>query len=191
MTENQTPSTKSAKTVTTNLCRCGCGEATSSSKTQYKPGHDARHAGIVARDIAESASTQYMERVTADSDLGSEALIRKAHAMAERLLQKAKAPQDRKPSKAAGKKADKKATAALVAQEEAAHAAAEAEKRAAIEAELEASDDADDLAPVSTVKVGRWDYPARAARTEDGETYLVRNTKRDGSGEWVVFDPRS
>lgn len=183
MTENQTTSTKPAKTTTTNLCRCGCGESTSSSRTQYKPGHDARHAGIVARDIASSAQP-FFERVTADSDLGSQALIEKAHAMAERLLAKAtKTPADRKP-KSEGKKADKKAVAAIVAQEEAAYAealAAEVElRRADAEAQL-AAEEAEEAGFVTTVKIGRWEYPAKNL---DGQ--IVRNTKRDGSGEWVA-----
>ena len=32
-----------------------------------------------------------------------------------------------------------------------------------------------------TVKVGRWDYPARQV-----DDYIERNTKRDGTGEWEV-----
>ena len=33
-----------------------------------------------------------------------------------------------------------------------------------------------------TVKVGRWEYPAR--KLDSG--IIERNTKRDGSGEWVI-----
>jgi hypothetical protein len=32
-------------------CRCGCGEATSGRRALYRPGHDARHAGQIARAI--------------------------------------------------------------------------------------------------------------------------------------------
>ena len=70
---------------TEGFCRCGCGLST--GKRQYRPGHDARHAGAVARDIA-SSSVSYFERVTADDDLGSQALIEKAHRQAERLIAK-------------------------------------------------------------------------------------------------------
>lgn len=80
---------KATTGTTGNTCRCGCGEAIG-TKSQYRPGHDARHAGIVARDIAASAHEGH-ERTTADSDLGSEALVRKAHAMADRLTAKAAA----------------------------------------------------------------------------------------------------
>lgn len=175
---DQAEATKPAKAVTTRYCNCGCGEATSSSKTNYKPGHDARHVGIVARDIASSAQP-FFERVTSDEDLPSEKLRAKAHAMAERLLAKAtKTPQDRKPqSEGKAKKADKKATAALVAQEEIAHAAEEASKVP----EPMWNDDV-------TVRVGRWDYPARYQILEDGSSKVERNTKRDGSGEWIHTD---
>jgi hypothetical protein len=81
---NSTPATRQQRE-----CRCGCGEQVASAKSEYRPGHDARHAGIVARDIA-SSSVQYFERVTADSDLGSDALREKAHKMAERLILKAR-----------------------------------------------------------------------------------------------------
>lgn len=33
-----------------NLCRCGCGEHVA-PKRSYRPGHDARHAGAVARAL--------------------------------------------------------------------------------------------------------------------------------------------
>lgn len=176
MTENQTP----AKATTTRACQCGCGESTSSSKTFYRPGHDARHAGIVARDDAASAQEGH-ERQFSYEDLPTEALRTKARAMAERLVAKAtKAPQDRKPkqdAKAAGNKADKKATAELVRQEEEAHAAEEAAKVPTPEWD-------DNLEfQIGETKVGRWTYPTRTF--PDGK--VLRNTKRDGSGEWVAL----
>lgn len=173
MTENQT---SAAKTTTTRACNCGCGESTSSSKTFYRPGHDARHAGMVARDFAaylvgggEGTSHSMLD------ELGTEALRLKARKMAERLVAKAAAPQDRKAKqdKKASEKADKKAVASLVAQEEAAHAEQEAAKRAEAEAAIQEDE------VHGTVRVGRWSYPA--IKTAAG---VVKNTKRDGSGEW-------
>lgn len=38
-------------TATKTACHCGCGEQIG-PKATYRPGHDARHAGMVARDIA-------------------------------------------------------------------------------------------------------------------------------------------
>jgi hypothetical protein len=159
--------------ITTNACQCGCGEATSSSRTAYKPGHDARHAGQVARDLADFWK-QNGEGVSHNmlDELGSDKLRAKAVAMAERLLVKTtKTPQDRKPSKAASKKADAKAVATIVAQEEAEHAAASTPPEPMWE-------------ETYPVKVGRWTYPTRQSTTGTQE----RNTKRDGSGEWIAYE---
>lgn len=168
MTKNQTTSTKAS---TTRACRCGCGESTSSSKTQYRPGHDARHVGIVARDIAASSQEGY-ERTTADSDLGSVLLQGKAQAMADRLLAK-KQPQDRK----VAKKEAKLAAADKVAQEEAEYAEKTAPPEPMFEDEI-----ASGYKTTEGVKVGRWVYPGRQNHFGVQE----RNTKRDGSGEWVA-----
>ena len=182
MTANQT----AAKNVTTRYCNCGCGAATSSSKTLYKPGHDARHASLVARDDAASVQEGY-ERQFSYEDLPTEALRRKARAMAERLVAQASKKAQAKASKPATKKAtdraERRATAILVAQEEDRHAAEEAAKRAEIEAELAAADPSY-YYEESEVKVGRWSYPARTYK--DGK--VTRNTKRDGSGEWIAYE---
>lgn len=39
--------------ATMGLCRCGCGSPVP-SKSFYRPGHDSRHVGQVAREVAES-----------------------------------------------------------------------------------------------------------------------------------------
>lgn len=192
MTENQTP----AKTVTTRHCTCGCGQATSSSKTMYKPGHDARHAGQVARRIVEKhlsgdqAQAELKQLPTAN-------LQHKAGAMVTRLLAKLEAkavaelaksqakPADKKAKKAskkeAGEKADAKATAELVRQEEERHAAEEAAKRAEAEAAIQEEPVWEETYPV---KIGRWTYPTR----QSTQGVQQRNTKRDGSGEWVAYE---
>lgn len=206
MTENQTPAAQdsineifgtkgtkpAAKTVTTRRCNCGCGEATSSSKTAYKPGHDARHAGQVARAMAAAKINGDATYSPALDTLPSPKLRAKAEAMAKRIVQQvsekaskaARKPAPKAP-KGAADKADQKAAdtlAAKVAAEEAAHVEAELSKRAEIEAEIEQAEE-----PVSgefTVKMGRWEYPARY--TQDGS--VERNSKRDGSGTWIEFN---
>ncbi|MGY4541726.1 hypothetical protein ACVWY0_001639 [Arthrobacter sp. UYNi723] len=98
MTKTQT----TAKTTTTEKatvqCTCGCGEATQSAKSLYRPGHDARHAGLVARDLVASRQEGY-ERQYSEEDLGSDALRAKAVKMAERLTAKAQAQADRAAAK--------------------------------------------------------------------------------------------
>ncbi|ALY10075.1 hypothetical protein RAP15_56 [Arthrobacter phage RAP15] len=186
MTETQ--NTAAAKTVTTRKCTCGCGEATSSAKTMYKPGHDARHAGNVARAMA----ADYNDAGNADKleALPTANLQHKAKMMAARLVSKeaakleraAKAretrtsiPEDRKaPAKPAGKIAE------VVAAEEAAHA----EETATEVPEPMFEDETPVYKELAPVKVGRWEYPAR--QNHFGKT--ERNTKRDGSGEWVEYE---
>lgn len=41
--------TTTEPTTTGVICTCGCGEPT---KSKYRPGHDARHAGQVGRSLA-------------------------------------------------------------------------------------------------------------------------------------------
>lgn len=36
-----------------------------------------------------------------------------------------------------------------------------------------------------TVKVGRWEYPAREIKYSDDTSLVQRNEKRDGSGVWI------
>lgn len=112
-------------------CRCGCGAYTNHPTSTYLPGHDARHAGNVARAIVADPTARISQLQT----LPTERLREKASALVERWVAKAAA---------------KDATPART------------------------------FVPGS-VKVGRWTYPARS--WSDGTT--ERNTKRDGSGEWV------
>lgn len=190
MTKNQTLTVTATsgdkKAPATRRCNCGCGEATSTSKTQYKPGHDARHASAVARRIVEGHLTGSAAEAEL-ANLGSEKLHHKAAAMVERLLAKAnkpakpaKVPADKKPSAS-----EKRELALQVAAEEDAHRAAEAEKRAAIEAELAQADDWDS-ATLGEVKLGRWTYPTR---TLNGETqrYTKTTLAADG-GSWVALN---
>lgn len=70
----------------TGKCYCGCG---ANSTSYYRPGHDARHAGQVARDMAQM--TRKADREKAVKVLPSEALQKKASDMADRLMAKASA----------------------------------------------------------------------------------------------------
>lgn len=156
-TKNEAPATR--------LCLCGCGSALNGKKSQYRPGHDARHAGNIARILVEMRNEgKPADQLNAMVErLGSTTLQTKALGMAHRLEQKAirkddaKLPADRKP------KASKSA-ADVVAAEEAAHA----------ESQITADGD--------SIKIGRWEYPTAS---KPGSDRVYRNTKRDGSGEWV------
>lgn len=143
------------KNLTTqqDQCRCGCEQQVGATST-YRPGHDARHAGIVGRQVAELLVSKHAY-VSADDVPQPEAdefakmpslpLKYKARYVARNILEKEERKATRMEARKA-KKADKVETTEL-----------------------------------DPIKVGRWTYPARE---RDGVT--ERNTKRDGSGEWVV-----
>lgn len=80
------PTPKAAKNPT-GKCLCGCDENV--AKSNYRPGHDARHAGNVARAIAADGSTETTSSKALLATLPSEKLQDKAEAMAERLIAKA------------------------------------------------------------------------------------------------------
>lgn len=122
--------TTTRTTATLSLCGCGCGNPVKSAKSIYCPGHDARHAGLAAR---EALATGVVGPIL---NLPTGALQAKAYAMVERLQAKAAKPARQS------------------------------------------------MVTTGTVKVGRWTYPAR--QSLDGT--IVRNTKRDGSGEWVGIE---
>lgn len=188
MTENQT----TTKATTTRHCNCGCGEATSSSKTMYKPGHDARHAGNVARAIAE-AVLNGTEATASLKDLPSANLVHKADAMSKRLVEKARAKAERTAARAESKPADRKTKHASEGTIEAAIAAGEAEHAAEVAARAEGMPEFEKkdehIYSYGTVKVGRWEYPTRTSTQGfiGGGVREVteRNSKRDGSGDWT------
>ena len=75
------------------ICACGCEAPTSNRKSSYRPGHDARHAGNVARAIAESAlvdvdTDTYVADFAPLDALASDKLREKSSAMVDRLLAK-------------------------------------------------------------------------------------------------------
>lgn len=86
-TKTRKPATKAeAKPAAKpTACRCGCGQPTITAEARYLPGHDARHAGSLAKawiatDDAE-ARTQIREAIKREL---SPALQAKANRMIER-----------------------------------------------------------------------------------------------------------
>lgn len=54
MKDQQPENNTSATTApTAHLCWCGCGSPVP-TRSFYRPGHDSRHVGQVAREVAES-----------------------------------------------------------------------------------------------------------------------------------------
>lgn len=147
MTDTKTVATTTPATVAAfPNCNCGCGEAVQSKKAQYRPGHDARHAGTIGRAMAETQDSK--ARANLLGRLPSEALRVKAQGAFEKALEKA----------------ERKSANSLVGKGQ--------RRRPAKGKNIK-----------GTVKVGRWEYPAEQHGAGDGK--MVRNSKRDGSGEWV------
>lgn len=79
-----------AETHPPTECWCGCGESTS-EKAFYRPGHDSRHVGQVARQVAELD-----EFASITDQLPTKALQLKAWNMAYRLHVAAHKPKGRR-----------------------------------------------------------------------------------------------
>lgn len=69
-------------------CGCGCGENVP-PKSSYRPGHDARHAGAVGREIAARVAEKGFDRRTLLAALPSDKLKAKAEKVAETAITKA------------------------------------------------------------------------------------------------------
>lgn len=83
-------------------CLCGCGEL---SANHYRPGHDARHAGMIGRKIAENYNTKGFDRRELLNELPSEALVAKAEGIAEKAIEKMEARAKREVEREARKTA--------------------------------------------------------------------------------------
>lgn len=141
-----------------NLCMCGCGAFTNSTKSSYLPGHDARHAGQVGRAMAQADSPAHRTELLAT--LPSTSLQYKAERVAEKVSDQAQAKAER-----AARKAERATSSST----------RETRKRGKVVESVE------ETFTEGSVKVGRWTYPAR--QYNDGT--VTRNEKRDGTGEWV------
>lgn len=94
------PKPKKAKSLSD--CLCGCGEQ---SQNNYRPGHDARHAGQIGREIAAGHGTKGFNRRTLLEFLPTDALKAKAEGVAETAIQKEAKREAAAAAKAAAKQA--------------------------------------------------------------------------------------
>lgn len=139
------------------VCGCGCGEAVA-GKANYRPGHDARHAGYVGREAVDAfdRGQGHWDSKEFYGELPSPALRDKALNVARKIIEK------RAKAEAQGKDKGDDNLKSL-----------KGSRRSDVEKQVGTG--------LGTVKVGRWTYPAR--QLENGT--VERNTARDGSGEWV------
>lgn len=152
---NESTATTPSLATTSGLCKCGCEQAT---ENNYCPGHDARHVSNLLGILRNGHDDMQNPANTTNWDDAVQELAKTLPTQALTL----------KFHRAADRLADKLVRAAQRQNErDERHARKHAAREAA-------------TTPLE-VKVGRWTYPARL--TERG--LLERNTKRDGSGEWV------
>lgn len=89
-------------TVTLANCKCGCKQQVGSVDSLYRPGHDARHAGDIARRILDDGNREHLNLLPTDAlKAKSEALAVKWMTAAEAKAEKAAAREAAKVAKAA------------------------------------------------------------------------------------------
>ena len=165
---NATETKTTTTTTKTTGCLCGCNAAASK---WYRPGHDARHAGMVARAAADSFLNFHHEdystfvRDNIARALPSNALREKAINHFQKLVLKP-TKEVREPGRDYKELADY--------HEDALDEAMDAYRDGVVEEVTKTE---------GTVKIGRWTYPAVEV---DGKVW--RNEKRDGSGDWIGTD---
>jgi hypothetical protein len=92
-------SLKSAETGP-HPCACGCGEVIT-TRSVYRPGHDARHAGQIGREIAANYATKGFDRRRLLEYLPTAALVAKAERIAENATRQSESRRQRQESAAA------------------------------------------------------------------------------------------
>lgn len=50
----------------TKVCLCGCGEEVRTKRAQYRPGHDSRHVGMVARRVVLTGDEKILDELPSE-----------------------------------------------------------------------------------------------------------------------------
>ena len=133
-------------------CDCGCNNLTRSPEAKFLPGHDQRLVSRIAQDLAHARFSEDYAKVT--FIVGEQA--QRWPNLSDKIEN-------------AAWKLEAKLVKQAQKRSKQLHAAVED-----LDAELETTGEL-------TVKVGRWEYPAKM----NNLGLVWRNTKRDGSGEWI------
>lgn len=133
-------------------CDCGCNNLTRSPEAKFLPGHDQRLVSRIAQDLAHARISEDYAKVT--FIVGEQA--QRWPNLSDKIEN-------------AAWKLEAKLVKQAQKRSKQLHAAVED-----LDAELETTGEL-------TVKVGRWEYPAKM----NNLGLVWRNTKRDGSGEWI------
>ena len=133
-------------------CECSCGNLTRTPEAKFLPGHDQRLVSRIAQDLAHARIDEDYDKVT--FIVGEQA--QRWPNLSDKVEN-------------AAWKLEAKLVKQAQKRSKQLHAAVED-----LDAELETTGEL-------TVKVGRWEYPAKM----NNLGLVWRNTKRDGSGEWI------
>lgn len=91
--------TKTNAKTQARLCKCGCKHAVA-GKTLYRPGHDARHASVIANDVyqmfmnGDIDSTQEGERLISGAGLSMNLTVKSSNQFRRMLEKLAKKSED-------------------------------------------------------------------------------------------------
>lgn len=195
-----TPNTTQTATTEINAktCNCGC-KAPVGKKSIYRPGHDAKHVSIIIDSLWNNV--EWTEGTTGESDSAVSMTVAAYGVFPTTALQT-------KFINALSRKIDKEwskyCTASLSKSAKIREQASckfgwhPDEFYYGLKADLETATVPNSQTPVEApveeapaqeisidggeIKVGRWTYPTGSV---PGNDTIYRNTKRDGSGEWV------
>lgn len=144
--------------VAPGACACGCGAEVTNAKRHFLPGHDQRLMGILVRAHREGLEVSWMSGGLMISGTATDYAQLVLNEGGQAKLARYIATEPKRTRK--GRRTTAAQAAEIIASAPVAPKFTEGE-----------------------VKIGRWVYPARSF--PNGA--IVRNTKRDGSGEWVEF----
>lgn len=159
---------------TTTTCKCGCGQRTTSGST-YRPGHDAKHVSMLIKTLwdldafrGNDAPAAAITTQTALATLPSSALKTKFMAALTRKVEK--------------EWARFTAQSARGAEKAVCHFGWHPDEFWSGQTVTALATKTPVTADGGEIKVGRWTYPTGS---RPGQGTIYRNTKRDGSGDWV------
>lgn len=163
-----------ASQLDTSVCHCGCGLAVS-KKALFRPGHDARMVSQLVALVVGASNAGFGRAPEAFTD--ADTTFAKSTEDIQARINKTTQAVAHWYGAPLASKFDSAAMSAWAKYDKPVKVRAPKAPKAS-KAKVDESNWVDN----GTVRVGRWDYPAQEFNGQSR-----RNTKRDGSGEWVAI----